>query len=110
MEEQNILQELQAVKNWLSHPSVAEKLRAVGMSAMLVTASKYGECEAVGHSSPSGIEAITECIIASAVDTLDEDNCCTYISEIVDFIGEYIDDIDENLEDEEDESEEGVIA
>lgn len=96
MEDNNILKELQAVREWLNHPCVGEKLKEAGVSAMFITATKYGECEVSGYTTPSGIEGITECIIQAGVDTLDVDNCCTYISEIVDFIDGYFEDDDSN--------------
>lgn len=110
--EDNILKELDAVKEWLNHPCVGEKLKEAGVSAMFTTATKYGECETCGYTTPSGIENITKCIIHAGMDSFDGDNCCTYISEIVDFIDGYFEDNDEDEEDgnEEDNGFEGVTA
>lgn len=101
----NILKELQAVREWLNHPSVGERLAEAGISAMLTTANKYGECEATGYGTPSGLEGMAECLISSGVDNLNEDQCCTFISEIIDFIGNYFD-FDEDDENDSDDGEE----
>lgn len=101
----NILKELQAVREWLNHPSVGERLAEAGISAMLTTTNKYGECEATGYVTPSGLEGMAECLISSGVNTLNEDQYCTFISEIIDFIGNYFD-FDEDDENDSDDREE----
>lgn len=91
MKDNNILKEIQAVGTWLEHPDVGERLKEAGMSAMIVTYDKHGDCRSVGYSTPAGLENMVKCLIQSGIDTLDEENACIFISNIIDYIGNFFD-------------------
>ena len=91
MKDNDIFKEIHAVRGWISHPDVGERLRDADLSAMIIIRDKYGDCHIAGHSTPMALEDMIKRLIQSGLDTLDAENACTLVSGIVDYISSFFD-------------------
>lgn len=91
MKDNDIFKEIHAVRDWLSHPDVGERLRDADLSAMIIILDKYGDCYVAGHSTPKALEDMIKHLIQLGLDTLDEERACTLVSGVVDYINSFLD-------------------